>query len=70
MCLSCLFQPLQNLSVLQKIGSEKKMGWAHDVIESGLAAVEKLVAETAGTYCFGNQVTVADLCLIPQVKNR
>jgi len=26
-------QPLQNLSVLQKIGSEKKMGWAHDVIE-------------------------------------
>jgi len=62
-------QPLQNLSVLQKIGSEKKMGWAHDVIESGLAAVEKLVAETAGTYCFGNQVTVADLCLIPQIYN-
>lgn len=62
-------QPLQNLSVLQKIGSEKKMGWAHDVIHSGLAAVEKLVAETAGTYCFGNQVTIADLCLIPQIYN-
>jgi len=62
-------QPLQNLSVLQKIGSEKKMSWAHDVIESGLAAVEKMVAETAGTYCVGNQVTVADLCLIPQIYN-
>ena len=62
-------QPLQNLSVLQKIGSEKKMGWAHDVIESGLAAVEAMVAETAGKYCVGNQVTVADLCLVPQIYN-
>lgn len=62
-------QPLQNLSVLQKIGSEKKMSWAHDVIDAGLAAVEKMVAETAGTYCVGDSVSIADLCLIPQIYN-
>lgn len=62
-------QPLQNLSVLQKIGSEKKMGWAHDVIDAGLAAVEKMVSGTAGTYCVGDSVTIADLCLIPQIYN-
>jgi len=62
-------QPLQNLSVLQKIGSDKKMSWAHDVIESGLTAVEKMVAETAGTYCVGDHVSIADLCLIPQIYN-
>ena len=55
------------LAPFQKIGSEKKMSWGHDVIDAGLAAVEKMVAESAGTYCVGNQVTIADLCLIPQV---
>jgi len=62
-------QPLQNLSVLQKVGSEKKMGWAHDVIRDGLAAVEKMVETTAGVYCVGDQVSIADLCLIPQIYN-
>lgn len=28
-------QPLQNLSVLQKIGNEKKMEWAHFYINNG-----------------------------------
>ena len=45
------------------------MSWAHDVIESGLTAVEKMVAETAGTYCVGDHVSIADLCLIPQVNS-
>jgi len=62
-------QPLQNLSVLQKVGSEKKMSWAHDVIRDGLAAVEKMVEKTAGVYCVGDQVSIADLCLIPQIYN-
>jgi len=62
-------QPLQNLSVLQKVGSEKKMNWAHDVIRDGLAAVEKMVEKTAGVYCVGDQVSIADLCLIPQIYN-
>jgi len=62
-------QPLQNLSVLQKVGSEKKMSWAHDAIRDGLAAVEKMVEKTAGVYCVGDQVSIADLCLIPQIYN-
>lgn len=62
-------QPLQNLSVLQKIGAERKMVWAHDVIKDGLKAVEIMVEETGGKFCVGDDITIADLCLIPQLYN-
>lgn len=62
-------QPLQNLSVLQRIGDEKKMEWAHDMIQKGMAAVEAMLEKTAGTYCVGDEVSIADLCLIPQIYN-
>jgi maleylacetoacetate isomerase len=63
-------QPLQNSSsVLQRIGDEKKMEWAHDMIQKGMAAVEAMLEKTAGTYCVGDEVSIADLCLIPQIYN-
>ena len=31
--------------------------------------IHKLYFLNAGQYCFGDQVTIADLCLVPQVYN-
>ncbi|XP_067894338.1 maleylacetoacetate isomerase isoform X2 [Heterodontus francisci] len=62
-------QPLQNLNVLQKIGDEKKLEWAQHFIISGFQALENVLQQTAGRYCVGDEVTMADLCLVPQVYN-
>ncbi|XP_005106935.1 maleylacetoacetate isomerase [Aplysia californica] len=59
-------QPLQNLNVLQKIG-DTKVEWANFYITKGFKALEAMLEKTAGQYCYGNQMTMADLCLIPQV---
>ncbi|XP_072842585.2 maleylacetoacetate isomerase isoform X2 [Pogona vitticeps] len=61
-------QPLQNLSVLQQMG-EKKLDWAQHCISRGFKALEQILQDTAGRYCVGNEVTMADLCLVPQVYN-
>ncbi len=68
--------------MLKKVGEEKKTEWAKYWIEYGLngkqrswvknltvAAVEKTLNGTAGTYCVGDEITVADICLVPQVYN-
>ncbi|XP_064106117.1 maleylacetoacetate isomerase-like isoform X1 [Macrobrachium nipponense] len=62
-------QPLQNLSVLQKIGDEKKMEWAQFHINKGFVALEQVLARSSGKYCVGDQVSLADCCLVPQVYN-
>ncbi|KAL7991442.1 hypothetical protein Chor_015698 [Crotalus horridus] len=36
---------------------------------STTAALEQILKETAGCYCVGDEVTMADLCLVPQVYN-
>ncbi|XP_039207560.1 maleylacetoacetate isomerase isoform X2 [Crotalus tigris] len=61
-------QPLQNLAVLQQMG-EKKQDWAQRIISQGFKALEQILQETAGCYCVGDEVTMADLCLVPQVYN-
>ena len=38
-------------------------------ITEGLTAYEHAVSFTAGTYSFGNAITLADLCLVPQLFN-
>ncbi|MCO5112946.1 MAG: maleylacetoacetate isomerase [Bdellovibrionaceae bacterium] len=66
-------QPLQNLRTLQKLESdfaiseEQKVKWIIDWIHMGFYAYEQLIAKHAGPYSFGEQVTTADLFLVPQV---
>jgi maleylacetoacetate isomerase len=64
-------QPLQNLGVQQKIGSDfgadKKTKWAKDVIEEGMAGLEEVLKRCAGSCCVGSSFTMADACLVPQV---
>ncbi|XP_064514920.1 maleylacetoacetate isomerase isoform X2 [Pseudopipra pipra] len=61
-------QPLQNLGLLKLIG-ERKTEWAQNHIASGFQAVEQILQHTAGRYCVGDEVSMADLCLVPQVAN-
>ncbi|CAM1299112.1 GSTZ1 (predicted) [Pycnogonum litorale] len=71
--IACDIQPIQNLRVLKKVGElagdESKMDWARHWIDNGFSAVEKIVQECGGKYCFGDAVTFADVCLVPQVYN-
>lgn len=68
-------QPIQNLKVLQELerrcgfDQKKKTEWASHWIHDGFVGLEKFLEATAGTYCFGHQVTAADIYLVPQVFN-
>lgn len=62
-------QPLQNLTVLIYVGEEKQKEWAQHWINRGFRAVEKLLSASAGKYSVGDEITLADCCLIPQVFN-
>lgn len=46
-----------------------RLAWMHKFIGDGLAAVETLLAALPGPFCFGDRVTLADICLAPQVYN-
>lgn len=45
----------------------KRQDFAHFWIAKGFAALEEILKDTSGTYCIGDEVTVADICLVPQV---
>lgn len=64
-------QPLQNFAVLkavEKHGADRAT-WARDVIQRGLIALQRNARPHAGRFLFGDQVTLADLCLVPQLYN-
>nr|BDT37462.1 maleylacetoacetate isomerase [Myxococcus sp. MH1] len=63
-------QPLQNLAVLQRIKSELKgddKAWGAYWNARGLEALETMVQPTAGRFCVGDTVSLADVCLVPQL---
>jgi len=61
-------QPLQNLSVLNAL-TQDKGEWAKRVIAQGFQALEKTLEQTSGKCCVGDELSIADLCLVPQVFN-
>ena len=73
--IACDIHPLNNLRVLKylagtlKVEDQAKSEWYAHWILTGFAALEQRLAKTAGKYCFGDTVTLADLCLIPQLYN-
>lgn len=62
-------QPLQNLSVTQhldQLGQDSK-AWLRHWVGRGLRAFDATARDTRGDFCVGDQVSWADLCLIPQL---
>jgi maleylpyruvate isomerase len=68
-------QPIQNLSVMQHLGKTyglerpQTLAWSAHWIARGFDALETLAFQRSGRYCCGNQVSFADVCLVPQVYN-
>ena len=77
LAVACDIHPLNNLRVLQYLRSELGQDdagvarWARHWIASGFEALAQLVARHSGDgrHCFGSSVTLADVCLVPQVAN-
>lgn len=69
--IACDTQPIQNLRVMNFHSQDQteRVQWAKHWIELGLTAYEKSCAAHAGKYSFGDAVTMADLCLVPQCYN-
>lgn len=66
-------QPLQNLSVSNEIGKrfnqpkEAQLEWNKHWIHKGLTAVETLLKFQKSKFCLGDQISLVDCFLIPQV---
>jgi maleylacetoacetate isomerase len=74
--------PLNNLRVLKylsnqfKVEESKKVEWYHHWLAVGFDAFETLLEQNEsnghsekGQYCMGGELSMADVCLIPQIYN-
>lgn len=64
-------QPLQNIGTIRKVSDDKsdRLKWINYWITRGFEGVESILSSTSGKYSVGDEITMADLCLIPQVFN-
>ncbi|WP_206484462.1 maleylacetoacetate isomerase [Thalassotalea sp. G2M2-11] len=73
--LACEVHPVNNLRVQQyltnelNVSDDKKLTWIHHWMDKGFTAFEQKLVHTSGQYCFGDTVTLADICLVAQVYN-
>lgn len=75
--IACDIHPLNNLRVLNTLRKdwhaqpEQITQWYHRWLQEGLDAIEQQLAKypRAEGFCFGDHVTMADICLIPQIYN-
>jgi maleylacetoacetate isomerase len=67
--------PLNNLRVLKYltgelgVDDEARSRWYAHWVSEGLRALEATAAPWAGAFLFGDSVTIADICLVPQLYN-
>ena len=77
LAVACDIHPLNNLRVLKYLkhglqqDDEAKDTWYHHWINTGFTAIEELLGgrDRQGPFCLDGQVTVADICLVPQIYN-
>jgi maleylacetoacetate isomerase len=75
LAIACDIHPIDNLRVLNYLKGPLRQEqaavdvWYRHWVETGLAACEALLPKGTSRYCFGDQPTLADACLIPQLYN-
>ena len=79
MIVACDIHPLNNLRVLNYIedyfshdigvAGMNKGAWAKTWIMEGFKALNAMARPHAGAFLFGDTVTLADICLVPQLFN-
>lgn len=73
--IACDIHPLNNSRVQNYLVSEmglnqdQKLQWYRHWIALGFSTLEKRLSKSAGEFCFGDTLSIADVCLIPQVYN-
>ena len=73
--IACDIHPLNNLRVLKYLSNElglpqeERDTWYMHWIREGLPALETLAKPGAGKFLFGDEPTIADICLVPQLYN-
>ncbi len=73
--IACDIHPLNNRRVLEKLTAdfgaspEAHVAWIRQWIATGFDAIETRLAETAGQHSVGERISLADICLVPQVYN-
>jgi maleylpyruvate isomerase len=71
--IACDIHPLNNTSplrYLKRVMHQEQSAidaWFHHWVMEGFEAIEALASP--GLYCCGGEVTIADICLVPQVYN-
>ena len=67
--IACDVQPVTNLRILSRVRALGGDGgvWAKDLMTDGLLAYEAIAINTAGEFSVGDQVSLADVCLVPAV---
>jgi maleylacetoacetate isomerase len=67
--IACNIHPMQNLNTLNKVESigYDKIKWAYEFVRNNLLVLETEISSSMGKYCFGDEVTMADVFLIPQL---
>lgn len=72
---ACDIHPLNNLRVLRYLrgplgqAQETVDDWYRHWVAEGLAALETMAAPSAGQWLAGDAVSLADICLVPQIAN-
>jgi maleylpyruvate isomerase len=73
--IACDIHPVGNLRVLEKLtadygaGVDARAAWNRHWIAAGFAAIETRLATVAGRHAIGDRISLADICLVPQVYN-
>ena len=73
--IACDIHPLNNLSIMNYLRTELDASdddvhrWYCQWVDRGFSALEKNLEQAMGKCCFGDQPTLADVCLIPQAYN-
>lgn len=65
-------QPYQNIDAVVRLnktmGREKRNEWLNHYLDKGVQTLEFMLRQSSGQCCVGDTVSIADLCLVPQIE--